>query len=138
LGVGAAVPKDKDGLPKRSEASALDKLRIQLLGKNATKTALATKSSKSDALSSKPRPRELPEAGESDDEEEGRAKTLVSRKGSKITKILNAPSDILDDDTENQDKDETPEMPVLPKKKRASNFMDELLQKKGKKKKKKV
>ena len=151
LGVGAPLPKDSDGLPRRRDQSAMDALRKQLLGKDALKTkpgasALpnGTKLIRSKPLQSRPKPKV-----DSEDEEEGRAATITSRKGKRkgqsgkeqpiADKSLPPLHDLKDDNEgvpEESEDNNTPRKKESSKKRPAS-FLDEVLAEKAKKKKKK-
>lgn len=84
LGVGAPLPEEiPDGSFKRSHLSSNDKLRKQLLGKNAVNRASGSQHTPSKHLtatreSSKPVKR--PYTEDSEDEEEGRASSFKSRR----------------------------------------------------------
>jgi hypothetical protein len=164
LGVGAAVPSDfKDGLPQRRDPSALERLKVQLLGKKAAGKI----SSKGNGLvpqltiqkdASKPSlPLKKPARDDSEDEDEGRASAVVAARsrplkkdhakkpskadskedlhvGSKVNDAIELPE---------PEQDVTAEDPLsMPKtrkdsKRKASSFMDEILAEKARKKKKK-
>ncbi|KAF1986946.1 hypothetical protein K402DRAFT_393100 [Aulographum hederae CBS 113979] len=90
-GVGAAVPADlQDGIPKRSDLSSLDKLRKQLLGKDAVRQRPSQIKTQKPETISKPKfePKVSAARFESEDEEEGRASAFKSRRPRKrkITK----------------------------------------------------
>jgi hypothetical protein len=149
--VGAPLPKDSDGLPRRRDQSALDALRKQLLGRDALKTKPGTsvlpngtKLIGSKPLQSRPKPN-----ADSEDEDEGRAAAITSRKGKKKRQLEKEQStthkspsllDDLKDDNEhvpqaNEDNGTLRKKEVS--KKRPASFLDEVLAEKAKKKKKK-
>jgi hypothetical protein len=138
LGVGATPPKE-DAL-KRKDTSSLDRLRKQLLGKNAAKVPLPKKNT----LPSKPtgtRPAiSKSKPPDSDSEEGGRSSAFVSRTKKK-------PKLVVQESLENEstgaveDEEEVVEIPEAKQttqragKRKASSFLDEVLSEKAKKRK---
>lgn len=136
--MGATVPKDKNGLPRKSEASALDKLRTQLLGKKGIAAPTPSK-----PIGSKPLAPPIEKSDqhirEDSDEEQGRAGAITNgRKPKTIAPDKKTAKFMLSEqDTGGNSKEiefsEAPREQKREKSKRPSNFMDELLQRKGKK-----
>ncbi|KAF2673129.1 hypothetical protein BT63DRAFT_421308 [Microthyrium microscopicum] len=154
LGVGAVVPKDSDGLPKRSEASAMEKLRKQLLGKNAAAVKPVRNGSKAavpePAKASKSSSARTAAQDDESDEEGGRAIAITSSKSHPVRPKKNKKKRKLEQDEDSpetgadlahqKESDSSAQAEValeepLPKatKKRAKNFLDEMLEKKSKK-----
>jgi hypothetical protein len=160
--VGATPADDlKDGLPKRRDLSALDRLRVQLLGKKAA-GKVATKGSSLvphltvQKVVAKPLPsRKKPKQSDSEDEEDGRASAVLS-KTSRPRKNGHRKSRMVVEDVFQPEKKEsdglgtgTPETEQvepeatmksqsrLESKRKASSFLDEVLAEKARKKKKK-
>ncbi|OJD39918.1 a1 cistron-splicing factor aar2 protein [Diplodia corticola] len=157
LGVGAEPPKDiADGSFKRSQLSSNERLRQQILGKNATKGRGAQPVAQSSAAaaaaaahlpSKKPaRPTKSARAqDDSDDDEDGRAAMFRSKKRAVPTTVENETSRGEDDGSADEVKGRatsqkanaaatrTQEKP----RKRPASYLDELLEERSKKKNKK-
>ncbi|KAJ9667961.1 hypothetical protein H2201_001766 [Coniosporium apollinis] len=158
LGVGAPLPEEiPDGSFKRSHLSSNDKLRKQLLGKNAVNRASGSQHTPSKHLtatreSSKPVKR--PYTEDSEDEEEGRASSFKSRRA-RSNNVSPAPlrkppaAQPKDEDVEDSNEDtKGDDLGVRPPKassptlsakakRPTSSFLDDVLEEKAKKKKKK-
>ena len=161
--MGATVPSDfKDGLPQRRDFSALERLKVQLLGKRAAGKTTAKGSIQLPNLAvqknaAKPPPsaKRLAE-DESDDEEDGRASAVVasrSRPSKKGRKKLASEAGVEEelqlgsnageagDLGESglgraKSKDDRAPKTQTDSKRKASSFMDEILAEKARKQKK--
>ncbi|KAE9981248.1 hypothetical protein BLS_001684 [Venturia inaequalis] len=148
LGVGAVPPKDEgDGFLRRKDTSSLEALKKMLVGKNAK--PLPVKGSKQGPQSLLADRTTKPAADVDSDEEGGRTAAFTSRNlkakaGNKKAKISQMPqaekeADI-DDEDENEDeqlKDRSSKTTApAPSKRKATSFLDEILEGKKKKKKK--
>lgn len=153
LGVGAKPPpKDSSGNILKRKDPSLEALRKQLLGKNASKVAVASKHKPAPAPRQDPKSdnvrKSVPVDDDSDDE--GRGAMLGSKKKfSKTWKSKTAPisAENLEDADSNAADVATAvdgpeavtekEVSPAPKKRKANSYLDELLAEKSKKKKKK-
>ncbi|TID24893.1 hypothetical protein E2P81_ATG04001 [Venturia nashicola] len=149
LGVGAAPPKDEgDGFPRRKDTSSLEALKKMLVGKNA-KPPLE-KGSKQGPQSTLVDRITKPAVNVDSDDEGGRTAAFTSRsqkskarkKNGKASQMPDAEEEAdLDDDDEDEGakvKDRSSKrIAPAPSKRKASSFLDEVLEEKKKKKKQK-
>ncbi|KAF2396262.1 hypothetical protein EJ06DRAFT_250665 [Trichodelitschia bisporula] len=146
LGVGAAPPKDPAAL-LRNKTASLEKLRVQLMGKEAARRVQQRQAKIAPRVEVK-KPVRVEKVEEEDSEEdEGRGAMFGGRK--KVAKRavedtpVDAPEDGVPEQIETHDVDEAvaaeSAAPPAPKpaKRKAASFLDELLAEKAKKKKKK-
>ena len=137
LGLGAPLPADiKDGDPRRQELTSNDKLRRQLLGKDFQrlqgKGAMTGESGPGSVqVGSKPRPAPVKRELEPDDEHEAGRSSLGKSKRKKVT-VRQEAADVK---VPYGGEAKTPDNPRPPKK--ASNYLDEVLADKSRKKQKK-
>ncbi|KAF2145084.1 uncharacterized protein K452DRAFT_316207 [Aplosporella prunicola CBS 121167] len=157
LGVGAEPPKDVlEGSFRRNQLSSNERLRQQLLGKNAKpgpKSAQQSGPLHAPVKKPAPKPAARRQADSDDDEEEGRAAAFKSKRqktqAATTDPIANARRPREEDASDSDEREERPKaalkqapapatssVPERPKKK-ANSFLDELLEERSKKKKKK-
>ncbi|KAL1631226.1 hypothetical protein SLS56_004473 [Neofusicoccum ribis] len=127
LGVGAEPPKDiLDGSFKRNQLSSNDRLRQQILGKHAAKGQKSTAASHlpTKKLERPSKPSRVQE--DSDDDEDGRAAMFKSKR-----KTAPAPvrKEVSEDDTGSEGEEKSRKRPV--------SFLDEMLEERSKKQKRK-
>ncbi|KAF2633796.1 hypothetical protein BU25DRAFT_436165 [Macroventuria anomochaeta] len=167
LGVGSAIPKDiADGSFTRRAPTSNDKLLEQLIGKKRAKAHLAAKQ-EAERASARQQPtwrqkKEAKKVEESEDEEEGRAATITSkRQTANGTKPMSKPMTVVEDKPEvaedrveesskNAETEQTPkndsddDIDLKPKKRvkksraKPTSYLDEILAERSKKKKAKA
>lgn len=143
LGLGAPLPADiQDGDARRQELTSNDKLRRQLLGKNhlklQNKRLDGSKSAPGSVqLGSKPRPADVKREWDSDDEDEAGRSSLGKSKRKKVAATREAADGGDDEGVKALDGEETKRLDNSRPPKKASNYLDEVLAEKSRKKQKK-
>lgn len=135
-------------MPKQIELSGNEKLRRQLLGKDAAKARPVSpkqSSSKSEIKTRSPMPTQNAKRDESsEDDEAGRAASFKSKRLSKHGKFKNGRSDIVQETGRNSEidlqtnGDSDLEGRVGTKRTRPTNYLDEVIAKRRRRKKKKT
>lgn len=139
-GVGYIAPTtDDDGLATRQESAATQRLRRQLLGKNArppagTVSATGNMLTGHHSAASKPRPRAAAKRPDSDDEEEGR-----SGLGKKSESRAAVPrgKNVQSSEAQTESTETTTPTSAPPSKKRGGSYLDQVLADRANKKRKK-